>query len=232
MKVVRILELLNKEMIINFVEFIFIPKLKNKDICTNEKYIRIIPKPGQNFINNRTFNDSKIVYAVIDKTVTEIKSFAFEDSFKLRNIYIPNSVKKIGIGVFRYCISLKSIKLPKYLEKISPRICEYSGIIKLNITNNIESIGRNAFSNCKEMEFVKIGDSVKKIGEEAFCGNPKLKKIVLGNSIEKIDSYAFVMFSKETRKYNYKLLEEIVIPNKIIDLVKNKVYKYTEIKIV
>ena len=43
MKVVRILELLNKEMIINLVEFIFIPLLKNKDICINEKYIRIIP---------------------------------------------------------------------------------------------------------------------------------------------------------------------------------------------
>ena len=232
MKVVTILELLNKEMIINLVKFIFIPKVKNKDIYTNEKYIRVMPKPGQKFINTRTFDNSEIIYAIIDKTVTEIKSFAFEESYKLRNVYIPNSVKKIGIGVFKYCISLKSIKLPKYLEKISPRICENAGIIKLNITNNIESIGRNAFSNCKKIEFVKIGDSVKKIGEEAFCGNPKLKKIVLGNSIEKIDSYAFKMFSKDTRKYNHKLLEEIVIPNKIIDLVKNRVYKYTEIIIV
>jgi hypothetical protein len=232
MKVLRLLKLSNKEMVINLVEFIFIPKVKNKDILTNEKYIRIMPKLGQNFINNRTFNDSEIVYAVIDKTVTEIKSFAFEDSFKLRNIYIPNSVKKIGIGVFRYCISLNSIKLPKYLNKISPRICENTGITKLNIINNIESIGRNAFSDCKNLEFVKIGDSVKKIGEEAFCGNPKLKKIVLGNSVEKIDSYAFVMFSKCTRNYKHKLLEEIIIPNKIIDLVKNRVYKYTKIIIV
>ena len=66
----------------------------------------------------------------------------------LYDIFIPNSVKYIGKGAFRY-----------------------SFFTTLTIPNSVEIIGERAFSQCKKLTAVTIGDGVKFIGAGAFGGD-------------------------------------------------------------
>lgn len=66
---------------------------------------------------------------------------------------------------------------------------------------NLTSIGREAFSNCKNLNSVDLSDSdIHEIGKKAFNGCKKLKKIKLnGEHIKKIGAKAFNKLNKNVR---------------------------------
>jgi hypothetical protein len=64
----------------------------------------------------------------------------------------------------------------------------------------IRFIGIFAFSDCKNITSVSIGDSIRTIGESAFLGSG-IEKIIIGSSIEYIGGVAFYSSS----------LQEIII---------------------
>ncbi|MDD6072092.1 MAG: leucine-rich repeat protein [Clostridiales bacterium] len=73
-------------------------------------------------------------------------------------------------------------------------------IVKLDIPNYISdddfdyevvSIGKKAFSGCKKLKNVTIGDFVADIGEQAFYGCTSLKKITIPSKTKKIGVKAF-----------------------------------------
>ena len=81
-----------------------------------------------------------------------------------------------------------------------------SSITKLTIGDNVTSISRYAFEDCKALEEIVIPDKVETIGNYAFSGCEKLKKITIGSGVTSIDRYAFS---------DCKALEELVIPDKV-----------------
>ena len=81
-----------------------------------------------------------------------------------------------------------------------------SSITKLTIGDNVTSISRYAFEDCKALEEVIIPNKVETVGDCAFFYCEKLKKVTIGNSVTSIGSYAFSIC---------KVLEEIVIPDNV-----------------
>lgn len=81
-------------------------------------------------------------------------------------------------------------------------------LLSVTIPDNITIIENSAFSYCNLLDNVTIGDGVKTIGYSAFQGSG-MTSVILGNSIETIGQYAF----KECGN-----LENIVIPDSVITL--------------
>lgn len=81
------------------------------------------------------------------------------------NIKIPDKYKEIPI---------KEISNDAFLGK---------GVIEVNISNNITTIGASAFKDCKSLEIVTIGENVSKIGNSAFENCYSLRKLYF-NAIE------------------------------------------------
>ncbi|NLP27075.1 MAG: leucine-rich repeat domain-containing protein [Clostridiales bacterium] len=69
-------------------------------------------------------------------------------------------------------------------------------IKRVNIGDNVQTIGNNAFENCYCLEYILIGNGVKEIGQSAFhrAGQSSEKgecTLILGENLEKIGNWAF-----------------------------------------
>ena len=84
------------------------------------------------------------------------------------HLVIPEGVKEIGNGA-------------------------YQGLTMTGITfpNTVTKIGRNAFSNCRNLEEIILPDSVVSIGPLAFDGFQSVRKLVLPGKIKRIEAASF-----------------------------------------
>ena len=111
-------------------------------------------------------------------------------------LMIPNTVKEIGDGAFRGCISFdKHLTLSKNLTKIGKEA--FSGCKKLigylTIPNTVTEIGDNAFYGCEGLNaYLTISDKLQRIGNYVFYGCSRLiGGLTIPNSVTEIGAYAF-----------------------------------------
>ena len=111
-------------------------------------------------------------------------------------LMIPNTVKEIGDGAFRGCISFdKHLTLSKNLTKIGKDA--FSGCKKLignlSIPNTVTEIGDNAFYGCEGLNaYLKISDKLQRIGNYVFYGCSRLiGGLTIPNSVTEIGEKAF-----------------------------------------
>ena len=111
-------------------------------------------------------------------------------------LMIPNTVKEIGDGAFRGCISFdKHLTLSKNLTKIGKEA--FSGCKKLigylTIPNTVTEIGDNAFYGCEGLNAnLTISDKLQRIGNYVFYGCSRLiGGLTIPNSVTEIGAYAF-----------------------------------------
>ena len=111
-------------------------------------------------------------------------------------LMIPNTVKEIGDGAFRGCISFdKHLTLSKNLTKIGKEA--FSGCKKLignlTIPNTVTEIGDNAFYRCEGLNaYLKISNKLQRIGNYVFYGCSKLiGGLTIPNSVTEIGAQAF-----------------------------------------
>lgn len=84
------------------------------------------------------------------------------------------------------------------------------------IPSNIESIGNYAFSLCKSLLSIRIGESVEEIGTGAFEKCIKLTRVVIPDSVKHMDSWVFrgckdlkeVFLSKNLEEFDIDIFEE------------------------
>ena len=144
----------------------------------------------------------KITSITIPESVKYIGEDAFRDCHSITSIYIPKSVIHIGEDAFTNCKSLTSIKVDKDNTKYDSRN-DCNGIINTStnefikgcanstIPESVTSIGKNAFSSCKNLYSINIPQSVKTIGEGAFADCNSLKSVTIHDSVTSIGAKAF-----------------------------------------
>lgn len=74
-----------------------------------------------------------------------ISNGAFQNC-KMEHLYLPSSLKYIGISAFNGCSNLKTLKIPQY----------------------VEYIGEEAFSGCYNLSSILVSDRLLTIGKNAF----------------------------------------------------------------
>lgn len=124
--------------------------------------------------------------------ITELKDSVMVDDFvidgkkiirKSDKIIIPDGVKHIPIGAFKY-VGVKSIEIPKSVKEIGGSAFVGSGITSITIPEGVERIEDATFQGCYALQSVTIPKSVKYIGEKAFSHCTSLKHIELPDGIE------------------------------------------------
>ena len=162
-------------------------------------------------IETSAFSETGIVNVIIPSNVSLFNGFVFEDCKSLRTVEFKQGSK---ITEFRYknmshsydfrgCDSLQSVILPDKLVYLGDGEFTKSGLRSIEIPPTVETIGSNAFSDCKNLVnvvFQKKEDgtySLTEIGSYAF-NNTGISSVVLPNTINIINRDAFSKCSNLT----------------------------------
>ena len=161
-----------------------------------------------------------------DMPVTEIDKYAF-DKEEIRNITLPDTLKKIDKSAFKECTTLSTITLPSSVEEISKSAFSGSGLQtvympeggKVSIADKafigcynltgienstvVSSVGKKAFSDCSKLASVTFGENLETIGKKAFYNCSSITYIYIPSTVQSMGSKAF---------YNCDSLTTLSIP--------------------
>ena len=132
----------------------------------------------------------------------EVLGTAFVDNSELSKITFSEGLKEIRGTSYSSTsafsgTSIKSVVLPKSLEKIGDRaFYNLKSLADISIPENVTSIGNEAFYNTG-LTSIDLPANLKTIGQYAFSGT-KLKKVVLPSQVETIGNHAFSIESLES----------------------------------
>ena len=104
-----------------------------------------------------------------DLPVKLVADGAFDNSDKITEVVIPDSVVTLGERAFGDCNELKIV----------------------TIGNGVQTIGGKAFFTCNQLTTVNFGTAVESIGYQAFYGCSSLKELTLPQQLSKIGEHAF-----------------------------------------
>ena len=115
-----------------------------------------------------------------------------------------------AMGFYGDSLSTASSAILRYSSSNDNRNQSYQNCVqKIEIGNDVTSIGDFAFYSCQSLASITIPDSVTSIGQRAFSGCYSLSLIVIPNSVTSIEMYAF--------GYCYSLAS-IAIPDRVTSI--------------
>ena len=184
---------------------------KNTHIVERDEVFYFDCEVGKAFLAYANRNTAD--YTVEDGTFF-VRSYAFADSKTLRNIIMPESVKRVGdYSVFANCIIENAVIPIRLLEHLydeqrkqlvtlslfgdgvteigSSAFSGCSNLTSITIPYGVTSIGWGAFNECSGLTSITIPDGVTSIGNNAFQLCSGLTSVTIGNSVTSIGHNAF-----------------------------------------
>lgn len=183
-------------------------------------------------------NCRKLTNISLPKNLTSIQSFAFMNCKKLSKVTIPNSNVKMNIDsdVFFGCSSLKSINIPKQVNKIGDGAFCCPNLAKITVdkdnkyfvsdNNVLYKVGKKyllQYAPGKKNTKFTIPSTVKTMGVASFMYSKNLKSVTLPKSIKWIEQNNFAYCTN---------LETIVIPKSVTVVSSESFYKCNKLKVV
>ena len=162
-------------------------KLSYRDIATITRALNTL----------KSQNNDVMVSLDLSKVtgITELNSlYDFEECTNLSELVLPNTIKKIGYGVFSGCSNLTRITLPSSLESIENYAFKNcTSLVNIEIPNSVKSIGDGAFENCSSLTSVVFqwDQKVESFGKKAFSYCSSLTGMVIPASVKTIGESAF-----------------------------------------
>lgn len=153
-----------------------------------------------------------------DKTVL----FSYPRGKQLEEYTIPNTVNTIYDMAFRFTNNLKKINISENVKSIGDTTfqeCEKLEKVVFLENSKLEEIGQDAFLFCEKLKTINIPNSVKEIRGGAFSNCTNLKEVMLPSDLEIISSATFA---------NCISLKEIELP-KNLKKIEDRAFKNTGI---
>jgi len=127
---------------------------------------------------------------ILGNNVTIVKDYEFT-ALKLDTITLTN-VEHIGDYAF-FGTNIKILELPETLKTIGVEAFAMCGEIsgKLILPNSLESMGKSAFNNAKNLSSVEFGAKLEEIHEYTFANCTGLKLVNLPESLKTINVDSF-----------------------------------------
>ena len=131
-------------------------------------------------------DDSGEFKGTIPNGVERIEDEAFS-CCTVEKIYIPDSVTSVGSNLFENATSLKSVRLPSGLKKLSPYMfAGCSSLEQIEMPFEIESFEEGLFAGCSSLKDIPFRAGIKELPNYVFSGCSQLRSLILPNTIEKI----------------------------------------------
>lgn len=129
---------------------------------------------------------------LLNESITEIPSSAFQNCTKITTITFPENVVSVGDGAFNGCSKLEEVFFNDKLKTIGVQaFSQCSAISIISLPESVVTIGASAFVNCSNLFYVLFKEGLETIGEMAFynCGN--MMAIQLPSTLKSIGEKAF-----------------------------------------
>ena len=110
----------------------------------------------------------------------------FSGHKKVKEIKLPDTLKRLGRYAFQSCSCLEYIELPSNLETIDYEAFYQSGIKKIDCPSSLKTIETYAFEYCDKLEEIYLNYGLEEIGEWAFAGSG-IKSINIPETVNKSD---------------------------------------------
>lgn len=147
---------------------------------------------------------------------TEIVGLNYEP---LANVTVPNSITKIGNGVFENS-NVETIDFNNTVSEIGDNAFKNcSNLKKIVLTNNLKYIGKDAFYKCGALTNISFSYKLRQVCEGAFAGCNNLNI-----SVESYNAYysadSNVLYNKDKTKIiaSGKVSDTITIPNTVTEI--------------
>ncbi len=111
-------------------------------------------------------------------------------NFKLREISLPSTLKKIGRNAFSR-INIKAINLPEGLLEIGYGAFSNSDLHSVCLPAGLRKLGAEVFTGCTNLQCIDINGAAVKLGQGAFFDCEKLRMILHPSQIKSIAPSAF-----------------------------------------
>ena len=135
------------------------------------------------------FPKAEVTAVYLPDTIKEIGMEAFKDYTGLRRINLPEGLEVIGEEAFANCASLKEITLPGSLKSFDSAFY-HSGVETLTVSEGIKTIAYNSFCGAKIRKLV-LPNGVKSIDSDAFYDCAELESVTFSEGLEEIRAGAF-----------------------------------------
>ena len=128
---------------------------------------------------------------ILPEGVKRIEDYAFLGCDSVESITLPEGVESIGKGAFRRCISLKNITLPEGITSIEEGVFWACDLENITLPEGVKSIGSKAFQLCKGLKNITLPEGITSIEKSVFWGCESLESITLPEGVKSIGSEAF-----------------------------------------
>ena len=125
--------------------------------------------------------------------VIEILESALVCTYFLKNITIPDTIKKIGdYSLYRCSKELKELDLPNSIISIGAHAFEgCSSLMRVTLPNRLDIIPSNCFYGCDSLLTINLPNGLLKISEFAFYACKGFTNIIIPDSVVEIGRCAF-----------------------------------------
>lgn len=154
---------------------------------------------GVEYIGENAFRNSGLASITIPDSVKNIEDGAFSLCGSLESVNFTSGVKQLGDGVFSSSGIKRinseedgTVILPDFIKKIGSGIFSYCvEIIEAHLPVGLSEVPDNTFYGCTKLEMVMIPETVFRIGEGAFRECVSLEEITLPEKVAVIANSAF-----------------------------------------
>ena len=134
--------------------------------------------------------------------------FEVEENLNIPNVINSIEITSIGELAFEGCSKLVNIKLSDNLLTIGANAFKNCrNLQEIIIPNTVTNIDSSAFENCSYLQSVTLPTNLVAIGSSAFKGCGSLGSIIIPNGVTHIDSNAFE---------NCSYLQSVTLPSNLV----------------
>ena len=135
------------------------------------------------FAHHLYLNDVEVKDLIIPNSLKRIGNYVFEGCTGLRSVLFSDYVENTGIGAFSNCKGMTKISFGKNIKEINAAsFYGCSSLISVEIPTNITSIGKNAFENCTNLKSITIPNGVTTING-SFPGCASLTSVTIPSTV-------------------------------------------------
>ncbi len=137
--------------------------------------------------DNAFYKCSSLREIILPEGLKKMGHHCFYECTSLKKIVIPDSVSETGMGCFEGCSSLEEIILPEKLT-ILPESCfrDCSSLKNIMLPQSITDIQKFCFAGCSSLSDISFSGNLVSIGDLAFYGCNSASDLYIPDSVSYI----------------------------------------------
>ena len=158
-------------------------------------------------------SDDGVIYSKDKKTIVRCPIALYSENFM-----IAEGVETIADNAFMGCKNIQKITLPMSVDSIGQHAFEGCSFSSIQLSDNIQFIGYQAFSSCDSLKSFVVPSSLKEIERSLLIFDYALSHVKIHADVNKIGSSAF-RFCRElsTIECTIKDIENVEVGNLAFD---------------